>query len=46
MGAGGVTAGTTSGGLSISDKVVKPADILFLNLLWDDMFEDRKIVIA
>ena len=39
VGAGGVTAGTTSGVLSISDKVVKPADILFLNLLCDDMFE-------
>ena len=39
VGAGGVTAGTTSGGLSISDKAFKPADIVFLNLLCDDMFE-------
>ena len=46
VGAGGVTAGTTSGGLSISDKAVKPADILYLNLLWDDMFKDLKVGFA
>ena len=45
LGAGGVTAGTTSG-LSISDKVVKPADILYLSLLCDDMLKDRKVVNA
>ena len=45
MGAGGVTVGTTSG-LSISDKVVKPADILYLSLLCDDMLKDRKVVNA
>ena len=46
VGAGGVTAGTTSGGLSILDKAVKPADILYLNLLWDDMFKDLKLGFA
>ena len=45
MGAGGITAGTMSG-LSISDKVVKPADILYLNLLCDDIFKDLKVVNA
>ena len=43
VGAGGVTAGTTSG-INISDKVVKPADILYLNLLCDDILKDRKLM--
>ena len=43
LGAGGVTAGTTPG-LRISDKAVKPADILYLNLLCDDILKDRKLV--
>ena len=43
LGAGGVTAGTTSG-LSISDKGVKPADILCLSLLCDDILKDLKLV--
>ena len=45
LGVGSVTAGTTSG-LSISDKVVKPADILYLSLLCDDMLKDLKVVNA
>ena len=45
MGAGGVTAGTTSGP-SILDKTVKPADILCLSLLCDDMFKYFKVVNA
>ena len=43
VGAGGVTTGTTPG-LSISDKVVNPADILYLNLLCHDIFKDLKVV--
>ena len=43
VGAGGVTAGTMSG-MSISDKAVKPADILCLSLLCDDILKDRKLI--
>ena len=45
VGAGGVTAGTMSG-LSILDKTVKPADILCLSLLCDNMFKNLKVVNA
>ena len=41
VGAGGVTAGTTLG-LNILDKGVKPADILCLNLLCDDILKNCK----
>ena len=44
-GAAGVTAGVTAGmasGLRIQDKADKTEDILYLNLLCEDMVKDRK----